>query len=209
MITVSDLSFAYHGGKTHALVKGQRSFAPGDAVAITGGNGTGKTTLLRIVAGLLKGFQGTCTVSPSAILAFVPAPLHNFLLPWYRVRENIRFFETRGADIRKGEDDRFAGELNELLGRSDSYDLLQREIYTLSAGEAAAVALTCALRTQPTLLLLDEIFANGSKRTIGRFAERLKRFCGDGGLVLFTSHHIESLCGLPSQEVELGEYEGS
>ncbi|WP_249780160.1 ABC transporter ATP-binding protein [Bradyrhizobium sp. dw_411] len=119
---------------------------PGEFVAVLGPSGTGKTTLLRLLAGLDQVDAGSIIVPAVRSVVFQEPRL----VPAKRVWENV-VLGRRGAAARA----RAGTALTEvgLAGHADAWPS------TLSGGEAQRVALARALVREPGLLLLDEPFA--------------------------------------------------
>lgn len=169
----------------------------GEACALTGANGVGKTSLLRAVAGLVRieagevGFGGT---EPSEArgggLHFVGH--HDGLKPARTAREELAFW-TRwcGGTGAQAEDAAEALELRPLL------DL---EIRRLSAGQRRRVALARALAAPRPLWLLDEPLSPLDAGWRARFGALMQRHLDGGGLILAAVHDP---LPIPARNLEL------
>jgi branched-chain amino acid transport system ATP-binding protein len=157
LLEVRGLAAGYSGEK---VVDGiEIDVRAGEAVAVVGSNGAGKTTIFRAIAGLLPSLEGRVTFdgkdltkSPAhrvarAGIAYVPAERH--LFPSMTVKTNL----TLGAYPHRPH-----GETYELV--LDLFPPLKRYLHrraaTLSGGEQQMLAVGRGLMSRPRLLLLDE-----------------------------------------------------
>jgi sulfonate transport system ATP-binding protein len=120
---------------------------PGEVVALLGASGCGKTTLLRILAGLDGEATGQVTVPDAHAVVYQ----EHRLLPWRRVWQNV------SIGLPRGESRAAAAQALDEVGLGNRADAWPN---VLSGGEAARVALARALVRRPKLLLLDEPFAS-------------------------------------------------
>jgi ABC-type nitrate/sulfonate/bicarbonate transport system ATPase subunit len=135
----------------------------GETVVVLGASGTGKTTLLRILVGLDRGFEGSlrCTALRPSALFQEPR-----LLPWRSIGDNIHLVIPQG---------KHAPDVATLL-----HDVGLPGVETLypsqvSLGMARRAALARALAVSPDLLILDEPFASLDASTAGLIAARVVR----------------------------------
>ena len=158
---------------------------PGERVAITGANGVGKTTLLKLIAGLLRPDTGDVTVLGGTLrdprvrarIGFVGH--QPFLYPRLTARENLRFW----ARMYGSTDDGVAVLRHLGLDADDT-----RPVSAFSQGMRRRVALASALGHDPELLLLDEPFAGLDDAGVSAVAGLLT----DGGrTVVFATHAVD------------------
>ena len=156
MLTLDTLSKTYADG-TRALDGITLSVEKSEIVALIGGSGCGKTTLLRLVAGLDRASAGAITLDGEAIAGPHPGVGLVFqeprLLPWLDAAQNVGFGL---ADLPKAERrDRVAHALDR-VGLAEHAGRWPRE---LSGGQQQRVAIARAFVANPRVLLLDEPFS--------------------------------------------------
>ncbi len=156
MLSLDHLSKTYADG-TRALFDINLTVQEAEIVALIGGSGCGKTTLLRLVAGLDRASAGAIRLDGETIAEPHPAIGIVFqeprLLPWLTVADNVAFgLGDVGAAERKA---RVAHAL-EKTGLSEHAGRWPRD---LSGGQQQRVAIARAFVTNPKVLLLDEPFS--------------------------------------------------
>ena len=146
MIEVKNISKKFNS--FNALEDISFTIEPGSIVSIIGRSGCGKTTLLKIMMGLLKADAGTVEMSAESI-GYVPQSLG--LMPWRSVIENIQFPMELSGNINIV----LMSRIISLIGLSS---FIRYYPHQLSGGMKQRVAIGRALVTNPSILFLDEPF---------------------------------------------------
>jgi ABC-type nitrate/sulfonate/bicarbonate transport system ATPase subunit len=150
-VIVQDLSKAFGGAPLYSGF--DLDIPEGEVVALMGPSGVGKSTLLRIIAGIDRAYHGSVTVD-GVPAADAPAPGFMFqdarLLPWLTVAQNLRLARPALTD------DELATRLA-AVGLDGTAAQFPAE---LSGGMQRRAALARAVLANPRLLLLDEPFAS-------------------------------------------------
>tara|TARA_B100000029_G_scaffold379097_1_gene373923 strand:- start:2043 stop:2789 length:747 start_codon:yes stop_codon:yes gene_type:complete len=142
------------GGPTPVLDRLDLNIAPGEFVSLVGASGCGKSTVLRLLAGLVEADSGRVHRSDGHTVSFVFQEPN--LLPWRTVVENIRLpLELLGVDPEETRSRVDHG--LQLIGFSEADR--QKMPGELSGGMKMRTSLARALVTHPDVLLLDEPFA--------------------------------------------------
>ena len=168
------------------------SMQSGEFMALVGSSGSGKSTILRLIAGLEHPSSGSISVDGKPVSS--PGPDRGMvfqkysLYPWLNAAENVAFGmrlqRMKPAEIRE----RTAYFL-EVVGLSEAADKLPRE---LSGGMQQRVAIARALATNPSILLLDEPFGALDLQIRESMQDFLLKLWQRTGLtVLLITHDVE------------------
>ncbi len=191
-IEISDVSLAFTQAnfRTQIFTNLNLEITKGEFLSVVGASGTGKTTLLNLIAGFVKPEIGDIrfTNSESKVgFGFQNASL----FPWLSVRENIEFglnLKAQGKLDRGEKEDRIS-HLVETLGLDN---LLQQPVHSLSGGQAQRVAIARTLAIEPEILLLDEPFGALDAGTRHALQDWLKHLQKKLGLtVVLVTHDLE------------------
>lgn len=176
----------------------------GEFVCVLGPNGSGKTTILRLIAGLQPVTSGRITVDgASGASGEVPIGYvfqHHALLPWRTVKGNIAYgLELAGRD--KPTRERALDHYLELMGLRDFAGHLPRQ---LSGGMQQKVGIARALALEPPIVLMDEPFAALDAQTRNLLQDELLRAWGvTKNTVLFVTHSVDEAVFLADRIVVL------
>src|SRR4051812_31953297 len=203
-------------GEVHALSNVNLSIAQGEFISLVGRSGCGKTTLLRILAGLLDPSSGDVLAEGQSVwrgtkrnddalrqfgLVFQDANL----FPWFTVADNVSLpLKLRGV----GRKQRLAraSELCELVGLPGFEGAYPRE---LSGGMRQRAAIARALSTNPHILLMDEPFGALDALTRDKMNLELQNIHAHAGAtVVFVTHSISEAVFLADRVVLLSPRPG-
>ncbi len=163
-------------------------------VCIVGASGCGKTTLLRLLGGLLQPSEGTVTfrgkpvTGPDRALAIVFQDYGKALLPWRTVAGNVELaLESRR--VPRGER---PGIIRELLARVGLADRAEAFPVQLSGGMQQRLQIARCLAQSPQVLLMDEPFGALDAMTRQNLQDEVLRLCAESGTtVVFVTHDLE------------------
>jgi len=204
VITVDKLGIRYPGNSEWTLQSLSLQIEANEFVALVGGSGVGKSTLLRVIAGLLPVMAGRIELPQTVQKGQRQRALvfqDGRLLPWLSVRENIRF-GLQGLALNKAEQDARIDEVLELT-RLDELD--ERWPHQLSGGQVQRVGIARALAVKPAILLMDEPFSAVDALTRRALQTELSRIWSQSdAAVVFVTHDIDEALYLSDRVLVLG-----
>ena len=162
VIEVRDVTRSYRRGRIHAVRDLSFAVDKGEVFGLIGPDGAGKTSVLQMLAGVLRAHGGQATVlgrdvfrdpeSVKTVIGYMPQGLGLNLYDTLTVAENIEFFR----DLRRVPPAQYWDNRERLLRMTRLAPFLERPAGKLSGGMRQKLALICALIHLPDVLLLDE-----------------------------------------------------
>ncbi|NOX71972.1 MAG: ABC transporter ATP-binding protein [Candidatus Micrarchaeota archaeon] len=188
IITINNVSLSYNG---HDILKDVTfNIKKGNFLGLIGPNGGGKTTLLKIILGLIKPTKGNVIVADDANIGYVPQ-FSNFDLDFpIDVWDVILSARIKGKKpwSRMNENDRKVA--SGVLKKFGIYDIRKRQIGELSGGQKQRVLIARALATEPDILLLDEPTASVDTVSGEKIYDTLKELNAKGMTIILVSHDV-------------------
>ena len=193
ILEISDLSHSY-GDEIFTITDFSFSLKDAEITSIIGSSGIGKTTLLRIIAGLEEPSEGEVRINEKLVSSknfILPPEKRNLglvvedraLFPHLNVKKNVMF----GINYIE-EKESLAREYLELF---KVLDLEEKFPHEISAGQQQRVAFARALITNPDILLLDEPFAALDKKLKSELHIETKKIFKEKGLSVILVTHDE------------------
>lgn len=168
---VKDVSFKVHAGEAWGLI---------------GTNGSGKSTMLKAISGILAPYKGSITVNGSvAPLIELGAGFDQELT----ARENIFL---NGCVL--GHTEKFMKEhFDEIVDFAEIHQFLDSPLKNYSSGMRARLGFSIATMVKPDILIVDEILAVGDYKFRQKCEKRMKELLSGGTTLLYVSHSIDEV----------------
>jgi zinc transport system ATP-binding protein len=205
-IHVADLHVALGG---HPIVHGVSfDVAPGEVLALMGGNGSGKTTAVRAILGIIPVLSGVIEIggvpaaeAPREHVGYVPQRISAaggvsasaLEVVMSGLLHDHRLIPPKGGRSRA----------LEALNAVGLADLAHQDVSTLSGGQQQRVLIARAMARNPTLLILDEPLAGVDLPSQDVFAEVLATIKGQGATVIIVLHEVGPIARLIDRAVVL------
>ena len=170
----------------------------GEIVALVGTNGSGKSSMLRLIAGIYQPTVGTVVVNGRvAAIIELGAGFH----PELTGAENVALYAAALGISRR----ELAARYDEIVEFSGVEGFLDVPIKYLSSGMEARLAFSVAVCVEPNVLLLDEVLGVGDEEFRQRCLDRLRTFHTKGGTIILVSHQLDQVRELCSRAIWLDQ----
>lgn len=189
--TVRNLSFAYD--KRSIFSSASLEIHSGEFLAIIGDNGTGKSTLMKLLLGTLTPQSGEITLFGDAIqknnhYADIAYVSQNSILGYRSFPTTIRELVEVHCQYLK-----ISHNVEDLLGKVDLKDHIDKKLSELSGGQLQRVGILVALLKDAKLILLDEPTSGIDKKFAHELFLLLRKLCDDQKTVVIITHHLHEL----------------
>lgn len=169
----------------------------GSIFGYIGPNGSGKTTTIKIMTGLIRDFQGDVTIEGRSIRSWNAElssaigylPQQTSLQEWRTVDQSLQTF-GRLSGLQATEVDKRIGEVTEMLGITE---YRQRKVSKLSGGTLQKVGMAQAMLHRPKLMVLDEPVAGLDPESRVLFKNLFRQLSREGTTIFFSSHILSDI----------------
>jgi ABC-2 type transport system ATP-binding protein len=169
-----------------ALRKVSFTVHAGEAIGVVGRNGQGKSTLLKLVAGVILADEGMVDVKAGT------APLIEItggFVDDLSVRDNVYLTAGLHGMSRRQIDERF----EDIIGFADIGNFLDTPYKHLSSGMKVRIAFSVITQLDEPILIVDEVLAVGDKRFREKCYRRIEEMLAEGRTLFFVSHNEKDL----------------
>ena len=198
IITLKDVFFRYEKGGNDILSGTNLSIKKGEHFCILGGNGSGKTTTLKILAGLLKPYRGKVIIDNNKMTKKTTADFNRLGVAMLPQNPESVFLKSRVIDdytelckIKGIEKSNYEDKINSIAEKLGIKDLLENHPYDLSGGEIQKCALGKVLISEPKILLLDEPTKGVDAYSKLSLSQILQEIKSDGVTIITVTHDVE------------------
>ncbi|MDZ5472718.1 ABC transporter ATP-binding protein [Bacillus sp. 31A1R] len=208
-VQIENLVYQYKNASQPTIKNFSLQLDQGEIIAILGESGSGKSTVLRLIAGLEIPKSGMIVINGKRMVddrTFLPPEKRGIgmvfqdyaLFPHMTVEQNIKF-GLRHMKVKQKQE-----RLNEVLELVNLSDYKKRYPYELSGGQQQRVALARALAPAPSLLLFDEPFSNLDANLQMRIRDELKEILKQtNSTSIFVTHDQEDAAALADRTIFL------
>lgn len=176
--------------KNHVLRSISFSVKKGEVLGVIGRNGSGKSTILKLISGILSPTSGNITTHGKiASLIELGGGFHHDLTGIENIELNALLMGFTKNELKK--------KLDTIISFSDIGDALYNPLRTYSSGMVIRLAFSIAVNLDPDILIIDEVLAVGDEAFQKKSLRKMTEFKRKGKTIIVVSHnlvHIEDMC---------------
>tara|TARA_R110002110_G_scaffold52983_1_gene153504 strand:- start:1901 stop:2659 length:759 start_codon:yes stop_codon:yes gene_type:complete len=181
--------FASHTGQSRRVVHAVKGVSfdvsEGESVGMIGSNGSGKSTILAAIAGMLAPSQGEILVSDEPRLMGVGATLMPLATGARNIRLGCLALGMAPAEVE--------AQFDEIADFTELGEAIERPLRTYSSGMRARLHFAIATAIAPKILLIDEALSVGDQKFKEKSTERIASILASAGTLLLVSHSMTEL----------------
>lgn len=185
--------------EVHAVRGVDLTLYEGESIGIVGSNGSGKTSLVTALSGLIEIQRGEIQAVARPAMLGVGAALNRSLSGRRNIVLGLLALGLTKAEI----DER----MHDIIAFSGLRESIDRPMKTYSSGMKARLAFTIATEVSPEILIVDEALSVGDRRFRVRAAERLEAIREAAGSIIVVSHNLNEISSMCTRVVWMEEGE--
>ena len=199
IITIENLTFGYNAQEPPLIEEFNLSIGPGQRVALVGGSGSGKSTIGKLICGLLDPWSGVVRIDGHPVEDIMSLHLtetisyvdQDVVLFEGTVRDNVTLWNPLIKDYQVTQALRDAAVHDEIVSRPDKYDaVIEENGRNFSGGQRQRLEIARALAPEPAVLVLDEATAALDPVTEREIDDRLRQ---RGCTCLIVAHRLSTI----------------
>lgn len=211
MLELRNISKSY--GEVVALKEASFSIERGEIVALLGANGSGKSTMVKILGGSVKNDEGAIQIDgrevkipsseASRALKFAVAYQELSLVPRMTVWENVMLGHYIRGKFKRVDDQANRACVQKLIDRFEIECKLDDYPQDLPPSTLSMIEIIKAISWQPEVLLLDEVTATLHHNEVETLFKNLRMYAGEGMSIVTVTHRLEEVFQIASRAVIL------
>ncbi|MBB1079726.1 energy-coupling factor transporter ATPase [Limosilactobacillus sp. STM2_1] len=215
-VTVTNLHYTYPNTTTEALAGVSLTIQEQDFVAIVGQTGSGKSTLVSLIDGLIQPDSGQLNIAGMTIDATAKASqlskIHHHVGFVFQFPEQQLFAETVAEDIAFGphnlgwSEEKIQVAIDRALMMVGlPLELKSRSPFALSGGQMRRVAIAGVLAMKPSILILDEPTAGLDTQATNELLTLIKKLNDNGTTIIMVTHQMEQVASYANRVIAMNK----